>query len=138
MIYFKPSEFSGWYDQLDEQLKASLDEFRRLHGRPVYVSRANGAVGREDESRSQHNVARWGSVRAVDVFPRGVYTAEDAQQIYDLAVDAGFTGIGIYPQWNGGIGFHLDVRDQTFISSWSQVNDEYLSFNRGLMHIRNN
>lgn len=125
--YFKPDEFQGFYDQLDPVLLDTLDRFRHLHGDQVVISPAEGAVGRYDDSDSQHNINRWGEVRAVDVFPlrngRGLNQAE-MQEAYLVARDAGFTGIGVYLDTKPYPMMHLDVRHDRQVGSpatWSRI-----------------
>ena len=137
MRYFKEEEFNGWYDQLHPELKTKLDEFRRLINRPVLISKAEGAVGRKDDSNSRHNVNKWGSVMAVDIFPKNIKTVEDCNFIYDKAVEAGFKGIGLYPYWRQGIGFHLDIRNQDRVSRWALIKGGYVSYLSGLKEIGN-
>jgi len=52
-----------------------------------------------------------GEIMAVDIhpLPPGGADAEERQRWYQLAKQVGFTGIGIYPDWNRP-GMHLDVR----------------------------
>jgi len=126
MQYFKPEEFQGWFDQLSPALKSNLDALRGKWGRPIVVSPAPGAVGRRlgGTATSQHNVDRWGEVRAVDVMPYGISTASDARLFRCLAEDCGFTGIGFYPDWNPRPGFHLDIRiteREGYVAQWGGV-----------------
>jgi len=95
---------------MSPELLIRLDVLRAVWGHPIRVSRHSSAVGREDNSRSQHNVRRWGEVRAVDVVPDNVEDAVDAHEFIRYATQLGFTGIGFYANWKQGLGFHLDVR----------------------------
>ena len=125
--YFDKAEFHGWYDKVSPELLVKLDILRHQWGRPIHVSRAPGAVGRDDNSQSQHNYGAHGEVRAVDVFPEGVTSEDDAERFVLAATDAGMTGIGVYPHWNPCIGFHLDVRPDKEIgypATWGAVNTE--------------
>ena len=73
---------------------------------------------------SQHNVDRWGEVRAVDIMPEGIHTREDARRFRQLAEDCGFTGIGFYPHWAPRPGFHVDVRvnvNEHYVASWGRL-----------------
>jgi len=112
MKHFKPEEFGGWYDQLNPSLKRNLDDLRGAWGQPIVISPVKGAVGRKKgkANTSQHNVDRWGEVRAVDVMPVGIKTLNDARLFRAMAEDHGFAGIGFYPFWNPRPGFHLDIR----------------------------
>jgi len=115
--HFTRREFEPWADQIDPHLVACLDKYRasRPPGRAgrVSISTAPGALGRHGGalSSSQHNVDRWPTVRAADVFPAGLGDDAEAFAVeYALARAAGFTGIGIYPDWAPHPGLHLDVR----------------------------
>jgi len=125
--YFSPEEFHGWYDKMSPELLVKLDILRHQWGRPIRISPAQGAVGREDNSQSQHNFNRWGEVRAVDCYPEGLITEDDAERVVIAATDCGFGGIGIYPHWSGGIGLHVDVRPDKamgYPATWGGVNTE--------------
>jgi len=125
--YFKPNEFHGWYDKMSVELLVKLDILRHQWGRPIHISPAAGAVGRDDNSQSQHNFSRWGEVRAVDIYPEGLISEDDAEIAVIAATDCGFTGIGIYPHWANGIGLHVDVRSEKTIgypATWGAVNNE--------------
>ncbi len=108
--FFKPDEFQGWYDKTSPELLVRLDVLRSAWGQPINISRHRSAIGREDDSQSQHNVRRWGEVRAVDTIPSGIADAMDAHKFISYAIKAGFTGIGFYSNWQQGYGVHLDVR----------------------------
>jgi hypothetical protein len=108
--YFDEDEFRGWASMMDPVLLVRLDAFRGLRGKPVRISPVEKAIGRKDDSDSQHNYNKWGMVRAVDVLPDGILTAEDLRVAYQQARDVGFTGIGVYPHWRPTPGLHLDVR----------------------------
>ena len=125
--YFDKDEFHGWYDKMSPELLVKLDVLRHQWGRPIRISPAPGAVGRDDDSQSQHNWGRWGEVRAVDVFPIGVVTEDDAERFALVATDCGFRGVGLYSHWSPSIGFHLDVRpdkDIGYPATWGAVNSE--------------
>lgn len=115
--WFDPREFRGWGDSMDPELLRKLDRFRDELGWPVRISPAGGALGRTLgwDDTSQHNVDRWGEVRAVDVMPipedgRGMSRAE-ADFAIGVAKGVGFTGIGVYPGWEPYPGLHLDTRE---------------------------
>lgn len=112
LYYFQPEEFREWYEKMDHRLMVLLDVFRHQWKDPVIISSAPGALGRTmgAGSHSQHNVDKWGEVRAVDIFPRGLATKYDAERAFNIARNIGVTGIGIYPDWQPSVGMHLDVR----------------------------
>lgn len=130
LYFFHPGEFTRghaqWYSAVDRRLLVLLDTLRFMWGKPIHISKHPSAVGRHagGENDSQHNFDRWGVVRAVDIQPEGIASDEDAYHFYKLAVHLGFTGIGIYPEWIGGVGFHLDTRpdrDPGYPATWGQV-----------------
>lgn len=109
---------------MSRELLLKLDHFRDLWGAPVSISRDERGIGRRDGdgNTSQHNMDAWGEVRAVDIHPSGMNTAQDRQRAYKAALDAGLTGIGIYTNWNTH-GMHLDVRKTATVATWSGYND---------------
>lgn len=119
LAYFDAAEFRGWYGKMDRELLERIDEFRGRWGFPVIISPAAGAIGRHlgPSGASYHNVDRYGSVMALDVMPKVVSgqlvrgcTVAELHGAYQLAVKCGFTGIGVYPDWQPYPGLHLDVR----------------------------
>ena len=132
--HFKPEEFGAWYPFMNNELLRKLDLFRELLGSPVHVSPVDGALGRHggDDDHSQHNVDLWGDVRAIDVFPtlNGEYIQTEAERthVYNIARQAGFTGIGLYTDTVPGNMLHVDVRDDRSESApalWARVAGEY-------------
>lgn len=137
--YFKPSEFGVWWPLINADLLRKADEFRDRWGAAVMISQAEGGIGREDDSGSQHNVLKWGEVRALDLMPKGMDTAYDRRRAVNIAMAVGFTGIGIYPDWQPRPGIHVDVREPKepgHIAMWSGVhengNQVYANIERGL------
>ncbi|MGB0664393.1 MAG: hypothetical protein ACPGMR_11470 [Pontibacterium sp.] len=127
--YFSAAEFGEYADQLAPSLLTSLDKFRELWGAPVLISPVDGAIGRHlgHDNLSQHNIDRWGEVRAVDVFPEGLNSLT-AKRAYECAKKAGFTGIGLYSDTRPSWMMHLDVRDGK-LATWSRVAGNYLGIN---------
>lgn len=131
--YFQPTEFHGWYEQLNPALLAMLNQFRQRWGRRVHVSPHPDAVGRHGgDSLSQHNVDRWGQVNAVDIFPEGMTTAAEMCRAQKLAVELGFSGIGLYIDTHFRDELHpmmhIDVRSgrrPNDPAMWSRVEGEY-------------
>lgn len=109
--WFKPSEFSGHFHDISPDTLYALDKFRELWGRPVTVSPVEGAIVRHggNGDTSQHNVDLWGVSRAIDFFPKGL-SASNAERAYQLAREAGFSGIGIYNDTKPGWMMHGDTR----------------------------
>ena len=118
MKYFIESEFHGWFDSMSQKQLDCLDKFRELWGAPVNISPVDGALGRNGgDSKSLHNIERYGEVRAADIFPTGLDN-NNLQRAYDCAIEAGFTGIGIYKEARPSIMMHLDTRDGR-LAKWS-------------------
>lgn len=137
--YFKASEFGVWYPLMSRDLLVKLDAFREAWGSPVIISTAHGGIGREDTSDSQHNVLRWGEVRAIDVFPmvggNFMTTAFDRARARAVATSVGFTGIGLYADTSPGNMLHVDVRKdrrEARPAEWSRVAGQYLGIERVL------
>lgn len=130
---FKRHEFREWADDMAiEQLKA-LDRFAKLWGASVTVSGSSAALGRKmgKDKLSQHNIDRWGEVRATDVFPKGL-TPQNAEYAVTLAKKAGFSGIGVYLDTSKPM-MHLDVRpDRSPFNpaSWARIKGEYVGIER--------
>ena len=134
MKYFRPSEFREWWELMSIDLLEVLDDFRDIWGAPVMISPHADALGRHGgrDDLSQHNVDKWGEVRAADIFPMGIGD-EGFIRAYDAAKRAGASGIGFYPGTTPGPMMHLDVRkDRTPDSpaTWSRIKGKYL----GLSH----
>jgi hypothetical protein len=111
MNYFSESEFRGWFRHLHKDMLPMLNKLRHEWGHPIIISPAGGSVGRRDSTKSRHNVNYWGSVKAVDIFPRGVdYDHAKALEFFQLARKVGFNGIGVYPTYYPSIMFHVDIR----------------------------
>jgi hypothetical protein len=108
--FFTREEFGEWAPLLDVALLVRLDSFRGTWDKPVRISPHPQALGRRDDSESQHNVNRWGMVRAADILPSGIVTQEDLELASDFAALVGFTGVGVYPHWQPTPGLHVDVR----------------------------
>jgi len=129
---FNRSEFREWADDMSINQLLALDRFAQLWGDTVIVSGNKAALGRRmGADLSQHNIERWGEVRATDVFPKGL-TPENAEYARDLAKQAGFSGIGIYLDTSRPM-MHLDTRpDRTpdNPAQWSRIGGEYLSIER--------
>ncbi|MCG8392747.1 MAG: hypothetical protein MI745_06660 [Pseudomonadales bacterium] len=118
--HFSASEFGPYWPLMNVELLLKLDAFRKALGYPVAISSAPGAIGRpiigggQAESgaeKSWHNYALHGEIMAIDVhpLPPDGPSAQERRRWYEIAKQVGFTGIGIYPDWNRP-GMHLDVR----------------------------
>ena len=125
--YFKSAEFGVWWPLMSRDLLLKLDKFREKWGAPVVISSHPKALGREDESGSMHNILKWGEVRAVDIFPRGMDTLADRQRAFNIARSVGFNGVGVYTDTLPYNMLHLDNREVPV--HWSRVDGVY-KYNR--------
>ncbi|WP_444884863.1 hypothetical protein [Microbulbifer sp. PSTR4-B] len=139
--HFSRDEFGIWYPLMSADLLQRLDRFRTEWGGRVIVSKAEGGIGREDDSNSQHNVTRWGEVLAIDVFPQVqdvqgnwhyLNSPEQLERAYQVARSVGFTGIGLYTDTQPGHMVHLDVRPGDHIATWSRIAGEYRGISEAL------
>jgi len=116
LYHFEHGEFirggRDWWLDMDQGLLVKLDILRRMWGLPIHVSKNGQAVGRlaGKTVESQHNLSKWGAVRAVDLFPDGLETEDDVRRFLSLVRLIGFTGYGVYAGIPHGIMVHLDVR----------------------------
>lgn len=125
--YFTASEFGLWYPLMSSSLLEKLDEFRELWGAPVVISSHKDAIGRHANSaETQHNVDKWGEVRAIDVFPQGMNDVNSRRRAYSVAQKVGFTGIGLYTDTAPSNMLHVDVREGGHVATWSRVGGVYL------------
>lgn len=135
--HFSASEFGLWWPLMNAELLTKLDAFREAWGAPVRISPASGGIGRHQgsEGNSQHNVDKWGEVRAVDVFPlvevrpgeyRYMNSQADRQRAFNTAKQVGFTGIGLYTDTKPGDMLHVDTRESGGrVATWSRVAGNY-------------
>ena len=122
--HFKASEFpSGVLDSVDSKLIHTLDAFRKLLGAIVTPSPvAEGWVRKSGSKSSQHYAVDRLSL-AGDVFPNC-----DIFYAALIAVQAGFTGVGIYfdTKLNGNPKpmLHVDMRDGPLVM-WVRDKSSY-------------
>lgn len=126
--YFDPDEFREWWPHMSLRLLVLLDSLRHQWGAGITVSPVTGALGRHngDSDPTQHNIDRWGEVRAADVFLSGMDCRSTANRAVGLAMRTGFTGCGVYPHWRPSPGMHLDVRTSAEPGEpalWGMVDD---------------
>ena len=125
--HFVPAEFGKWWGLMSPELLRKLDKFRELWGDKVMISPVSGAIGRHlgHDDTSQHNVDKWGEVRGIDIFPKGLNASTKAKAIR-CAKKAGFTGYGIYSDTKPSWMMHVDVRADRTVSrpaTWGRVSD---------------
>lgn len=114
LLYFTQADFFPWFPAMSGELIIRVDAMALLLTDYGYTFQIN-RIGLESEgSNSQHNVTKWGEVRAIDI---GVLlngkrlTKPELKLFYDrvIALEL-FSGVGVYPLWNTP-GVHLDVRE---------------------------
>jgi hypothetical protein len=125
--HFTRGEFGIWWPLMSQDLLLKLDAFREKWGAPVVITSHPDGLGREDESGSMHNVLKWGEVRAVDVFPKGMDSLADRQRAFQIAKSVGLTGIGLYTDTMPSNMLHLDNREEFLY--WTRVSGKY-NYNR--------
>ncbi len=126
--YFDPDEFRDWFPSMSPRLLMLQDSLRHQLGRKIKVSPHPLALGRNngEDDPSQHNIDRWGEVRANDVFVDDVTCRNTVNRVIGVAIRTGFTGIGFYPDWDPQPGFHFDVRTSARPGEpalWGMVDD---------------
>ena len=117
--FFTASEFGVWYPLMNNEFLFMLDDFRREVGEPVYISPALGSLGRPDAPNSQHFPNP--EIRAADLMSKA-----PLEKLYSAARTVGFTGIGLYPDWQPDHGIHVDNRSNRSASNpatWSAYKD---------------
>lgn len=131
VTYFKREEFqdpdhgpeSG--DLIDGRLVFMLDRLRDETGWPVITNWAvGGAVdvnGTHGHAKGSYHLAKKGC-KAVDFHFR---TDAPLRYQYYLVSKAEFVGIGIYPDWEPCVGFHVDLRPMELTQRWIRRNGEY-------------
>lgn len=143
--YFKPEEYGIWWDRMSVRQMLLLDVFRHMVGSRVFISAAEGALGRElgPESESTHNVDYWGEVLASDVFVDHVFNRIPVAGLVDTATRIGFTGIGVYTDTRNNQGkpqpmLHLDSRPTRKMGQpaiWGRVAGQYCSIEKAINSI---
>jgi len=147
--YFKPSEFGGWFPFVANSTLLKLDKLRSLHGAQIQISKSPGGIARiipggDDNYNSDHNIVKnLGVTHALDIYSKVPITAGysntisyrpmtkyELYQFYILAEEAGFTGIGVYPDWNNP-GLH--VSDGSDTGRWAGINKDGKQVYIGLM-----
>lgn len=125
MQHFESHEFREWWEFMDVDLLIKLDLFRERWNNIVDISPAHGSLGRNDgDSKSYHNVDKYGQVRAVDIFPRGL-TRQNAALAVEIAESCGFGGIGVYTDTKPSMMLHLDNRSGR--GRWARIKKEYVA-----------
>lgn len=135
------AETECWFDAMDPRLLVLLDAFRSHINQPVEISPAPGALGRRrGDASTQHNVDRWGQVRAADLMLGWLTSRKAVVESVETLSRIGITGIGIYPHWSPQPGIHVDTRRDRKPNApalWGGVKvrdgQKYVSYREALM-----
>jgi len=138
ITHFNEAEFREWWGLMDPRWLVCADVLRESSGLVIEISPHERAIGRRDglEKCSDHNVDQWGRVYGVDVMPRWKGPQEgypkmgrQVLRFFELAIDAGFSAIGYYPDWvnakgKKSPGFHLGTRRNRRVrnpATWGRI-----------------
>ncbi len=128
--HFKRYEFDdplypGSGDLIDGQLLYMLDRLREDTGWPIHPHwEVGGCVdvdGSHGHAKHSYHLKKMGC-KAVDF--HFDTTASFREQYYAVS-KAGFTGIGVYPNWEHP-GFHVDTRPKEKTQRWVRRNGIYI------------
>lgn len=133
--YFPEINYGEWASRVHPLLKQKMNTFAgevQRRGGSVVPSPVSGAIGREYGSTTSQHYAVNRMITAIDV---QVINGPSLESLYGIAVGVGFTGIGIYPEWEPfKKGMHLDVRETRIAGNpakWSEVGGERLGVEHG-------
>lgn len=147
--YFDPPEFTNeggdWWAVMSQRTIAFVDLLRYRLGKAIFISNNAFSLGRRlgPGSMSSHNIDQWDECLAIDCFVKGVYTQEEAEEVVRLAIQCGFTGIGVYADTTNNLGekqvmFHLDTRPNERMgvpATWGRVHGAYSSMIEALKQL---
>lgn len=125
--FVRPHPHTGekvdWWRKMDPNLLKIMDQFREMWGTYVIISPSPWALGRFTNTSSQHSYPRQGMVKGVDLMPYGI-EARGLKEAYNIALQTGAGGIGLYPDWSPRPGIHLDSRPKgTRPAQWAGIRD---------------
>lgn len=131
-------EFGPWWNYMDIDWLLKADMFREKWGKPCKISPHPDALGRHlgPKNTSQHNIDKWQKVKAGDIFPEGMDTKQDMARAYQIAVEVGFTGVGLYTDTKPSNMIHLDVRNDRFAGNpakWARVDGKYVDIKQVIL-----
>ena len=128
--WFGPDDVPDW-DKLDADLLVGIEWMAiRLQTRPVFTSTYRSPEKQQDliqkglstAQRSLHLDGKAGDV----VFP-----GKPLEDVYQAAIEAGFKGIGLYPETDS---IHVDTRENP--GTWSRIEGKYLALTAALDWIK--
>lgn len=110
--HFTRAEKWGDPDRMKYALISELDRYREYLKKSMIIH--CGIQGNHVPDSTHYNGL------AVDLHVTGIPVFE----AFIAALRFGFTGIGIYPQWNNP-GLHLDMRDAEHRAIWTRIDGVY-------------
>lgn len=125
----KPEEFHGQFEMLTSGLYDKFCRVRDESGFIMIPSGVKGAIVRTN-GNSWHNINKTpdGKTWACDFIvkrPDGKKLKfNDAVEFKKICIRHGINGIGVYPMWASGVGFHLDCRNK-LKNSFGRHHDEW-------------
>lgn len=142
IAHFNAHQFGVWFPLMSKRLIEAVDKMAETLAPMGYTFTLSRIGLKSEDSTSQHNVTKWGEVRAVDlnVLLHGrKLTKSELAFLFGKIVELRlFSGIGVYPNWNTP-GVHLDVREDRTVTSPAQwgdagkgVNHDYVSVAKAL------
>lgn len=101
--HFSPVEFRASWLVMDRDFLYTLDEYRERLGRKVMISPAPGSLYRAFDNGDHGHLP----LAVADVMlPEG----PDLETAFNVALEVGFTAVGVYPFWEPYPGLHLAKR----------------------------
>lgn len=113
--FFKREEWRKDPDKVDPMLVKTLDEIRDLAGVPIKI---NVAYSQSGHSNSSYHYKG----EAVDFVFLGELSFKQQYKILNTHDKLG--GIGFYPNWSSGPGWHVDLRPDKL--RWIKRNGNYI------------
>ena len=114
--YFTPAEMACKHTgecKMDPAFMLRLERLRERYGKPLPVTSGYRAPSHPAEARKPGGPGTHSRGIAVDIAISG----PDALRLLDLALELGFTGIGVQQKGEGRF-LHLDTRDSPTIWSY--------------------
>jgi hypothetical protein len=123
--YFKMDEFSDPKhpmsgNLMDEKLIFLAVQLRMKANWPMSIHAGMDVEGTHGHSKKSYHLKGM-------AFDFHFKTDASLNEQFYVIKEFGFTGIGIYPEWNNP-GFHLDIRPKKEMQLWKQIKGKYIYF----------